>query len=220
MKPILFFLGTLAVSLIGSAALAEKGHPGGGVDRHRARGEVVDRASHHPAREAQSRPMPAARSTPQVPGTAASRVRCSESGLDCPTRHRASKASEGGSRTSPHGELPALPGRLAKALGSDRTAINEAGEDQGMSKRAANRVWARAAAGHASSDAAHGGRLPALPGRLAKALGSDRTAINEAGEDQGMSKRAANRVWARAAKAEGQPRVGAQAQKEARPPKP
>jgi hypothetical protein len=90
---------------------------------------------------------------------------------------------------------------LGKAAASGKTGFNEAGEAQGMSKAAAQMAIAKAAAsrgtgnGFAKVNNARGKSL------LGRGAASARTAFNAAGEDQGMSKAAAQIVIFKAAHA-------------------
>lgn len=194
MRTSLFVPALFAVALAGSSALAEKSHrriP----DRIRSRGDVVDKsyrgARHDVVKASSSRPSrPAARHM----NHAASRVRCSDVGVDCAAR-RSSVRAAAAEVSAASGERNArMPAFMAKILGSDRTSFNEAGEDQGMGTRAAKRAWSKAAAsGGASHEIdAHGAERKASVG--VPAAGS-RMSCNEAGECM-MSSKAAKKEWA------------------------
>ncbi|MFT3775486.1 MAG: hypothetical protein QM820_59825 [Minicystis sp.] len=154
MRTTLFLSTLFAVTLFGGAALAEKPHA---VDRLRARGDVVDKSYRHEVRvSAQRDPQNASASRARfIPDRASSRVSCSEMGTDCPrsraAERNASVAADANAAGADHARR--VPAVLEKAMGSDRTSFNEAGESQGMSTRAAKRVWAAASADRAAANA-------------------------------------------------------------------
>jgi hypothetical protein len=146
-----FFLPALfAVTLVSGAALAEKPH--GAADRLRARGDVVDksyRADRHVAPRAPQRVSSPLR---QMPDKAGSRVSCSDTSIDCPTRSRGAERASGlAASGAQSGRAARAPAFLDKILGGDRTSFNEAGEDQGMSRRAVKRAWSRGTPGAAGA---------------------------------------------------------------------
>jgi hypothetical protein len=216
------FLSTLcAVSLLGGAALAEKTGASSAtprepraVERFRAHGDTVDK-SYRTADAAAPRSSAAGPSAPSRQAAApssrapvskgADRVNCSDTGVDCLAAKGTapSRPAAGGERSNRGGRDARPPAFLDKILGSDRTNFNEAGEDQGMSVRAANRAWSRAAGSqHGSAPAA-------------RTLGSERQADRKTGQagdarmssgedDVGyMSPKAARKEWAKASIAAG-----------------
>lgn len=159
------FLATLfAVSLFGGAALAEKP---AAVERLRARGDVVDKsyrsAERHAVAAARAPERNAAPSARPMIDRGASRVRCSDVGTDCPTARGPSarqSPGEGVGAAGNAGHPLRAPAFLDKVLGSDRTSFNEAGEEQGMSSRAAKRAWSHAGGAAAHSGASAAAKVP------------------------------------------------------------
>src|SRR5262249_13821164 len=143
--------------------LAEK--PPRVVERNRAHGDIVDKAYSTVARGGGSMsagtPAQARAQRPQAPiDRGASRINCSDSGVDCAASHGKAAAGGRGGDAGAHGgsRIERPPAILDKLLGSDRTNFNEAGEDQGMSLRAAKRAWERASGAHGHGSA--GAELP------------------------------------------------------------
>jgi len=202
MRTSLFVPALFAVSLFGSAALADKSH--GAFERVRARGDVVDKSY----RSAGHRSVAGASHQVDAPTRyqfhgGVSRVSCSDTSADCPTRRApvrgpaAARGRAGEERAvgaTVGGRAVRAPAALDKVLGSERTSFNEAGEDAGMSSRAVKRIWS-----HASPGAAHGGALtPAAAKRQSRAdnQSSDtRVACNE-GDQCMASSKATKRQWA------------------------
>jgi hypothetical protein len=208
------FLSTLfAVSMIGGAALAEKPQGAGGarepraVQQLRAHGDTVDKAYAAPQQRMATAGGGAAGSTStrgQAPAGqrahgafdhGANRINCSETGVDCLAHSGSHQAvAEAGAGSTGRGvQRPAF---LDKLLGSDRTNFNEAGEDQGMSPRAANRAWASAAGQHHGTE----GATVSLSAqkqldRLDQQRSSARMSCNEADECS-MSNKAMRKEWA------------------------
>jgi hypothetical protein len=202
MRTSLFVPALFAVSLIGSAALADKPH--GAVDRVRAHGDVVDKSY----RSAAQRPAAGAPQQVNAPARyqfngGTSRVSCSDVAADCPTRRAAARspAAAHASAGEDHAAAASVGGRavrapavLDKALGSERTSFNEAGEDTGMSKRAANRLWAHAG----DRSAAAGALTPAAAKQASRAdnqSAETRVACNE-GDQCMASSKATKKQWA------------------------
>jgi hypothetical protein len=214
------FLSTLcAVSLLGGAALAEKtGAPSATpreprvLEHFRAHGDTVDKSYKSADASPRSSSGPSASTRTAAPAQSrspvakgADRVNCSDTGVDCLAvsgagRAAPSRPAAGGERTGRDVRPPAF---LDKILGSDRTNFNEAGEDQGMSVRAANRAWSRAAGTRTGGD-------PSV-----RTMGSERQADRKTGQmgdarmssqedDVGyMSPKAARKEWAKASIAAG-----------------
>jgi hypothetical protein len=206
-------LSTLfAVSLLGGVALAENPHVGGVaprvVEKVRAHGDIVDKTYGAVGRGGGGASM----GTPAQAGVqkaatplqrVSSRINCSDSGVDCgaPKGNAGSGGRGGGEAASHAGTGAKVPpiAILNKVLGSDRTNFNEAGEDQGMSLRAAKRAWERANGFH------RGGRASAeLPlsaqqkvDRHSEQRSDARMSCNEADECS-MSVKAARKEWANA----------------------
>jgi hypothetical protein len=90
------------------------------------------------------------------------------------------------------------PAFLDKIVGSDRTNFNEAGEDQGMSPRAAQRLWSHAAGpGGGEKTAIALGGAQRETDRKSHQASDARMASNE--DDVGfMSPKAARKEWAKA----------------------
>lgn len=187
MRTTTFLPALFAVSLLSGAALAEKPQPRGAMDRIRARGDVVDksyRGDKHVASRAPSRA--AAGRVPQINDRVKNRISCSDTSIDCPSATRGAARANGlaASAGAERGARP--PAFLQKVLGSDRTSFNEAGEDQGMSVRAAKRAWAKATPDAAS---AAPGLLAHQPRPRAELQASqNRAACNEGGECAQSSK--------------------------------
>jgi hypothetical protein len=192
MRTSLFVPALFAVALAGSSALAEKPHRGV-ADRIRSRGDVVDKA-YHGARHDVVKLSAPRQSVARPLRQAASRMSCSEMGVDCNVRRHGGvreAAAEAKAVSADHGARP--PAFLAKVMGSDRTSFNEAGVDQGMSARAAKRAWSKAATGGAGSEVKRGGdEQKAAVGVPAS---GNRMSCNDAGECT-MSSKAAKKQWA------------------------
>ncbi len=91
-----------------------------------------------------------------------------------------------------------IPAFLDKILGSDRTNFNEAGLDEGMSTRAANRAWSHAAGSHhGASTGMSALSTPAQVDRKEQQASSARMSCNE-GDECSMSMKAARKEWAQA----------------------
>lgn len=190
------FLSTLfAFTLVSGAALADKGSRG--AERLRVRGDTVDKsyrgAADRPAVRQAAAPRAAERVRPALDVSGRSRVSCSDTSMDCAqrssTRARVADARAGAPRG---GRMPAV---LEKAAGKDRTSFNEAGEDQGMSSRAAKRAWARAGQGVSDAPRGKGSAAPDLRERATGVSSSARMVCNEAGECM-MSSKTAKKEWA------------------------
>jgi hypothetical protein len=155
------FLSTLfAVSMVGGVALAEKPQGATGreprvVEQPRSHGDTVDKVYRAPAADrsgAASRAHPAVETTAKPPNAknpldrSASRINCADTDPNCGAMHSSTQRAEstGRAETSNGRYNVRPPAFLDKILGSDRTNFNEAGEDEGMSVRAANRVWSHA----------------------------------------------------------------------------
>lgn len=187
MRTILFIPTLLALALASGAALADKSH--GAVDRLRARGDVLDKSyravQSHAAPQRSDRVAAPAR---PVLDRGASRVTCSESGLDCPQRASRSMAPSEGAGQS--GRAARAPTFLDKVLGSDRSNLNEAGEDQGMSGRAVKRAWSHSAPGAASAATVPLAQQQQQHSRTGEQASANRMACNDAGECMMSSKKA------------------------------
>jgi hypothetical protein len=213
MRTSLFASTLFTVSLIGGVALAEKPHV---VDQLRARGDIVDKAYAAP-RAASAGPAFASPGV-QAPAPshpvklvvdrAASRVNCSDAEVNC-------AHASGGHAVAVGGRAPAAesarttarrPASLDKAMGSDRTNFNEAGEDQGMSVHAAQRAWSHGAAG-GGADAG---------GAASKSVADRQGSSHETGESAGVGRMSCNeadacsmankdvrKIWANASAAAG-----------------
>jgi hypothetical protein len=191
MRTTLFFPTLLAVTLAGGAALAEKS--AAPINHLRAHGDAVDksyRATEHHASSLQGGPQRVeAPSHPTFDG-GASRVSCSENGVDCPHRGgRASMPEAGGGQAGRAARAPAF---LDKVLGSDRTTFNEAGEAQAMSARAASRAWSHAGASGGATMILSGQQQHARAGEQAS---SNRMSCNDADECM-MSSKGVKKEWA------------------------
>lgn len=103
-------------------------------------------------------------------------------------------APERGAKAAPQAPQQASRGRAFLDRGGSRVSCSDAGVDCAAQRGASG----RAAALESSGASAAGGRGARIPSFMQRFLGSDRTAMNEAGEDQGMSLRAAKRAWANA----------------------
>jgi hypothetical protein len=203
------FLSTLfAVSMVGGAALAEK--PQGSsqepraVERLREHGDTVDKVyraapdagARGAAQAAQSRESHAVRLAPPQARSpidrAASRINCADSDPHCGSSQGASHAvtmADGAGGASHAARAPAF---LDKVLGNDRTDINEAGIDQGMSTRAANRAWSHA--GHAGGATLPMANQPQVD-RKEQQYQSARVSCNE-GDDCTISSKEVKKEWA------------------------
>lgn len=205
MRTTLFLSTLFAVTLVGGAALADgSDSPAKAprvIDRLRSKGDIVDK-SYRGADKSSPAAAQAAAATNQARETknrfdkASSRINCSEMGADCSVA-RPAATKDGAPAAAPLGDRSVRrPAFLDKVLGSDRTNFNEAGEDQGMSPRAANRAWSRAAAKNAGE-----GSKPltlttksALPRELQQ-RSSARMSCNE-GDECVMSSKEVKKVWA------------------------
>jgi hypothetical protein len=207
MRTTLFLSTLFAVTLVGGAALAENPHESSPakaprvVERLRSKGDVVDK-SYRGADKSSPAAAQAATVSNQAHATksqidkGASRINCSESGADC---HAPRGSQQANGMQASSGEVTRAakrPAFLDKILGSDRTNFNEAGEDQGMSPRAAKRAWSSVAANNAGhTTKAH---LPTaqehLP-RQQQQASSARMSCNE-GDECSMSSKEAKKVWA------------------------
>jgi hypothetical protein len=190
MRTTLFLPTLLALGLASGAALADKSH--GAVDHLRHRGDVLDKsyraAPSHASPQGSQHVNAPVRPT-RDPG--ASRVTCSEMGQDCPQR---SARTGGGSERGGASSVSHAPTFLDKVLGSDRTAINEAGETQQMSSRAVKRAWSHGGAGGAGAATvplAH--QQQHL--RTGEQASANRMACNDAGACM-MSSKGAKKEWA------------------------
>jgi hypothetical protein len=203
----LFLTMLFPVSLIGGAALAEKPHDGAAVreprsmEQLRAHGDTVDKVYSAPVERAPEASQPQAGRSVLDPS--ASRVNCSDTGADCGSSRSANasgpeaSARDGGSRPQSAGRAASRPSSLDKVLGNDRTDFNEAGEDQGMSARAANRVWSHAAAEQHVSGAGMRVAGQQQVDRKEQQGSSARMSCNEA-DACSMSVKAARKEWASA----------------------
>jgi hypothetical protein len=188
MRTTLFLSSLFAVTLLSGAALADKS-----VDRLRSHGDTVDKSYKHAQTHQASKQATGGRTsfTKTTVNTGNSRMNCSESGADCSSSKSASRSATTGASQSGHASQP--PAFLRKLLGNDRTSFNEAGESNGMSARAANRVWSHSGAGQA------GATMP-LAKQTQRARGdaqasSVRMSCNEADECTASSK-AVKKEWA------------------------
>jgi hypothetical protein len=200
-------LSTLfAVSLIGGSALAEKPGAGGrephAIEAVRSHGDIVDKSyaapqaqMHAGAAATATRTLAPTQPAHAVPDRGASRVNCSDTGVDC-AAHGGSQQSVAQPSAASTGRAVQMPAALDKLLGSERTNFNEAGEDQGMSPRAANRAWAGSAAHHS---AGAGAAVPLAQqqqvDRLSQQRSTARVSCNEADECS-MSNKASRTEWA------------------------
>ena len=209
------FLSTLfAVSMFGGAALAERPHDGAAakeprsLEHVRAHGDVVDKVYSAPAERGSAQvggQVSQLRVAQPATGKArfdhsANRINCSDTGADCALRGASqapgTHASGLEASSTQTGRSARVPAFLDKVLGNDRTNFNEAGEDQGMSPRAANRAWAHSATDHHGA----GAGIPALASpaqvdRKEQQASSARMSCNEADECS-MSIKAARKEWA------------------------
>jgi len=205
------FAVSMPLTLTAGAALAEKPHDAAAtreprsIELVRAHGDVVDKVYSAPvdrtergaSQQSQARqvrqPAAGARLDP-----AASRINCSDTGADCGAhgsgRGQASGLEASSSQTGRSARMPAF---LDKILGSDRTNFNEAGEDQGMSPRAANRMWARAAGDHHGAAGTTAVAAPTQVERKEQQASSERMSCNDADECS-MSLKGARKEWANA----------------------
>jgi hypothetical protein len=206
------FLSTLfAVSMVGGAALAEK--PQGAakepqvLEHLRAHGDTVDKVYHAPAAERvdRSAAQSSQRVRTQAPAPsaknpldkAASRINCSDSDPHCASMHAPTQAATGGAdAAATSGYQTRRPAFLDKILGSDRTNFNEAGEDQGMSSRAANRAWSHAR--HSEASATVPLAQHQQVDRKSQQYQSSRVSCNEA-DDCEISSKEVKKEWAYAA---------------------
>lgn len=204
MRTSLFLPALFAVALVGSSALAER--PNRSVpDRLRARGDMAEKVYRNaPERAAKVAPQQqASKGRASFVDRGGSRVSCSDAGVDCAAQRGASaRASNLESRAaaSADGRSARMPAFMAKILGSDRTSFNEAGEDQGMSTRAAKRAWANAGGGASGGDGVgrgvNGVSRGAAEQRASAGLpasGSLRMACDDAGCT--MSSKGAKKEW-------------------------
>jgi hypothetical protein len=207
-------LSTLfAVSLLGGVALAEGPHMGAAaprvMEKLRAHGDIVDKAysATRGGGAAAGAAMPAGQAGVQKTATpmqrVSSRINCSDSGVDCGApKASAASSSRGGGDAVSHGgsSIKRPPAILDKILGNDRTNFNEAGEDQGMSLRAAKRAWERAN-GFKHHGAGAGTELPLSAkehvDRHSEQRSEARMSCNEADECS-MSLKASRKEWANA----------------------
>jgi hypothetical protein len=222
------FLSTLfAVSMLGGAAFAERPAAFSAparepqvMERLRSHGDVNDkvyRTADTGARSGASASSTGASSgahgtrAPANHGGApvdhgADRVNCSDTGVDCLAAkgQAAGHAGGGGGEKGPSSRRDVRPPAfLDKVLGSDRTNFNEAGEAQGMSPRAAQRLWSHAAGpggGEKTAVALDG--VQRETDRKSHQASDARMASNE--DDVGfMSPKAARKEWAKASIAAG-----------------
>ncbi len=208
------FLSTLfAVSMVGGAALAEKPQSAAAREPHvignlRAHGDTVNKVYRAPAAERSSAASrfnstaarPAA--TPNVKNPldrSASRINCADNDVSCTSSHSAARVMNVGAGDTGSGRYNVRPPAfLDKVLGSDRTDFNEAGLDEGMSARAANRVWSHA--GHQGGDAKAGATLAEKTqvDRKQSQYQSSRVSCNE-GDACSASSKDVKKEWAYAA---------------------
>jgi hypothetical protein len=200
-----FFLSTLfTVSLVGGAALAEGPRA---VDRFRAHGDIVDKVysphgSHAGGGASGVQTGAPMRQVRPAIDRGASRLNCSDTAVDCAaSRSAGQRAAAGGAAGGMQvGQYNQRPPFLDRILGSDRTNFNEAGDDQGMSLRAAKRIWSHAGgAGHAAST---GGKLPGATDRGSVRESGDkggeaRVSCNE-GDECSMANKDVKKIWAAA----------------------
>jgi hypothetical protein len=203
MRTTLFLTTLFAVTLSAGAALAE-GPQGGtakaprAIDRLRSHGDMVDKTyrAGDKAAPASQATQPGAQSKAHADKTSA-RINCSsDSGVDCSAARGSDKANGMEASSAQVNRAARAPAFLDKILGSDRTNFNEAGEDQGMSSRAAKRAWSS----HAGNNG--GGSTAKIPlaqqqqvVRTQEQASSDRMVCNDADECM-MSSKAAKKVWA------------------------
>jgi hypothetical protein len=211
MRNALFVSTLFAVSLAGGAAFADK--PPKALERARSHGEQVDktyRTADKAGMQASQAQTPAASYAHQakspIDKAAAARINCSDSGADCAASHGDSKESGGQAVMGGAQERSVrMPAFMEKITGSDRTNFNEAGEDQGMSKRAANRAWAQARGATAAAPKDHDeardnhASVPAAAAEkkmksVEKESSETRMSCNEADECM-MSSKAAKKIW-------------------------
>jgi hypothetical protein len=192
------FLSTLfAVSLIGGAALADK--PNHTLDAPRSHGDTVDKSYRAPerpvtAREGVRTTATSSHASRPAIDRSASRVNCSEAGAECASSRGggSAHAAMAESASSASGRSARIPPYLDKILGSDQTNFNEAGMDEGMSIRAANRAWAHA--GHRGAAAGAGKAGASLSEQRAldrkeNQASTNRTVCNEADACMASSKK-------------------------------
>ncbi|MFT3776612.1 MAG: hypothetical protein QM820_65570 [Minicystis sp.] len=224
MRTTLFLSTLFAVSLVGGAALAENPHSAPtrvprAIERVRAHGDTVDKSyrgadkvqGQSTAEQQASQVVTQAQQARQRFDRSASRINCSESGAECGSARKDGSTQAfdaAGSKADRNVRAPAF---MDKFLGSDRTNFNEAGEDQGMSSRAAKRAWSKAAAanhaatGNTDAPAADGEVKQAAPNasptqldsavRTQRQSSEERMSCNEAGECS-MSNKAVAKIWA------------------------
>jgi hypothetical protein len=200
MRATLILSTLFAVSLTAGAALADKP-----VDKLRHRGDTVDKVYTHGDKAAPQASQAASSSTPQAKSQidrGASRINCSDTGADC-ARSGSPAAAARGSAAGPTtvGDHPArTPAFLDKVLGRDRTNFNEAGEDQGLSRRGVNRAWSHGTTAAQSQRPGSASATLPLSRQQQHARGDmqasqDRMVCNEADECM-MSSKAVKKTWA------------------------
>ncbi|AUX36391.1 hypothetical protein [Sorangium sp. Soce836] len=185
----------VAVSLCAGVAFAE-GSRAPREPRHlqvlRSRGDLVDRVYHHraPREQAAGRHARAERPEPVrvARGHAQERIRCSDTGVDCPSR-AAIHRSRAEARADAAGRRAAQPSPL-RSKAESRMRCSDAGECS-ASSAGARRAWAGRSAG---APAAQGKERAAAP-RDAAQRQSPRMACNE-GEECAMSSKEAAKFWA------------------------
>lgn len=207
MRTTLFLSTLFAVTLVGGAALAEKPHESSHakaprvVERFRAKGDIVDKSYRGADKSSPAAAQAAtvgnqAHATKSQIDKGSSRINCSESGADCHAPKGAAQANGLTASSDAVHQGAKRPAFLDKILGSDRTNFNEAGEDQGMSPRAAKRAWSHVAANNAGHETK--ANLPTakehLP-RQQQQASSARMSCNE-GDECTMSSKEAKKVWA------------------------
>lgn len=208
MRTTLFLSTLFAVTLVGGAALAENPHESSPakaprvVERLRSKGDIVDKSYRSNDKSSPAAAQQGANVSNQAQSSkshvdkGSSRINCSDSGADCSAPKGAAQANGMQASSGEVTRAAKRPAFLDKILGSDRTNFNEAGEDQGMSLRAAQRAWS----GVANANAGHGSKanLPTaqehLP-RQQQQASSARMSCNE-GDECTMSSKDAKKVWA------------------------
>lgn len=190
MRTTLFLTTLFAATLVTGAALAEKP-----TDRLRAHGDMVDK-NHRAGRQAAGQPgtsssnlVRPASMIDQHRGT--SRVSCSDTSVDCAAARGSSHATGVAASKDAAGHVSRAPAFLDKILGSERTSFNEAGESNGMSTRAARRVWSSAGGGQAGAQG--GAQVPLAQQhqvmRTQQQASDNRTACNEGDQCMASSKK-------------------------------
>ncbi|WP_437895202.1 hypothetical protein [Sorangium sp. So ce124] len=188
----------VAVSLCAGVALAEGGRAAR-APRHievlRSRGDTVDRIYRYKPRDQaagrQWRSERAERALPSRFSQGQERIRCSDTGADCPSRAVTAHRTRGEARAAAgRGASARTSASPLKTKAESRMNCSEAGECA-ASSAGARRAWAGRSAGAA---AAQGKERAALTPESAQRQ-SPRMSCNE-GDDCAMSSKEAAKFWA------------------------